>query len=180
VTAPSPPEGHLPDAVQWRHRPGQRWLKRRARKFIEEPPTVRNAVGVIVTVYGTVALFGAVLMRVIDAREYPDFGRAAWWSVQTITTVGYGDVTPADWRGRLVATLVMIQGVAIIAIFVAAITSSFVARAQRAFGAKAAQVGTSDLTDVLERLDRIERLLAGDHPHRTMDGQPSEGSIGDT
>ena len=46
-----------------------------------------------------------------------------------MTTVGYGDVTPKDVAGRLVAALVMLEGIALIAIVTAAITSTFVSRA---------------------------------------------------
>ena len=38
-------------------------------------------------------------MRLIDEDEFPTIGLALWWSVQTVTTVGYGDVTPQNARG---------------------------------------------------------------------------------
>ena len=46
-----------------------------------------------------------------------------------MTTVGYGDVTPAKPIGRAVAAFVMLEGIAFLAIITAAITSTFVARA---------------------------------------------------
>jgi voltage-gated potassium channel len=49
------------------------------------------------------------------------------WALQTVTTVGYGDMTPARTSGRLVAAFVMLEGIAFVAIIVAAITSTFVA-----------------------------------------------------
>ena len=52
-----------------------------------------------------------------------------WWALQTVTTVGYGDVTPAAPIGRAVASFVMLEGIAFLAIITAAITSTFVARA---------------------------------------------------
>ena len=33
-------------------------------------------------------------MRLLDPSEYPSIGRGLWWAIQTVTTVGYGDVTP--------------------------------------------------------------------------------------
>jgi voltage-gated potassium channel Kch len=89
-----------------------------------------------------------------------------WWSVQTVTTVGYGDITPTDVGGRIVAAIVMLAGIAFVAITTSAITSSFVARAQEERRAAAAkdQTAASDRSDarydeLTERLDRIESML---------------------
>jgi voltage-gated potassium channel len=106
-------------------------VERRMSKFLREPPSVRNAVGVIVTVTFLIVLGGGALMRVIDHREFPSIGLGLWWAVQTVTTVGYGDVTPKDISGRLVAAFVMLEGIAAVAVFSAGVTSVFVTRAER-------------------------------------------------
>jgi voltage-gated potassium channel len=54
-----------------------------------------------------------------------------WWALQTVTTVGYGDVTPTHFGGRLVGAAVMLEGTAFIAIVTAVITSTFIARATK-------------------------------------------------
>jgi voltage-gated potassium channel len=89
-----------------------------------------------------------------------------WWALQTVTTVGYGGVTPESVAGRFVAGVVMLAGVAFLAIVTAAVTSSFVARAQAQRGAEdatgedlAAQRLDARLQDITARLDRVERLL---------------------
>jgi voltage-gated potassium channel Kch len=79
-----------------------------------------------------IVVASGVLMRVLDHREYPNVFVGMWWAVQTVTTVGYGDVTPAARIGRLVATVVMLEGIALIAIVTAAVTSSFVERGRKA------------------------------------------------
>ena len=96
-----------------------------------------------------------------------NIGRALWWSVQTVTTVGYGDVTPRFASGRIVAAAVMLWGVAFLAILTAAITSTFVARAARertnvgAFeAASAADRIDEQLVDLALRLDRMEDTLS--------------------
>ncbi|MGP3634277.1 potassium channel family protein [Streptomyces sp. 24-1644] len=49
------------------------------------------------------------------------FGDAAWWACETLTTVGYGDVTPVTPGGRVVAALLMLCGLALLG----AVTGSF-------------------------------------------------------
>ena len=68
-------------------------------------------------------------MTAIDHKNFTTLGQGLWWSVQTVTTVGYGDLVPTNASGRLVAALVMLLGLAFLAVITAAITSSFVARA---------------------------------------------------
>ena len=89
-----------------------------------------------------------------------------WWALQTVTTVGYGDVTPRDLNGRLVAAVVMFEGIALLAIVTAAVTSSFVERAQRprviaeeaADKEEEARVDAR-FDDVTARLERVETML---------------------
>jgi len=41
---------------------------------------------------------------------------AIWWAVVTMTTVGYGDVTPITFGGKLLATFIMLLGVGVVAL----------------------------------------------------------------
>ena len=51
---------------------------------------------------------------------------AFWWSIVTLTTVGYGDITPVTLGGRLIAIFEMIFGVGILTTFSAIIASILV------------------------------------------------------
>jgi voltage-gated potassium channel len=64
---------------------------------------VRNAAALIALSTVLVVVGSGVLMRLIDRSEYPTIGRGLWWAMQTVTTVGYGDVTPEHTSGRIVA-----------------------------------------------------------------------------
>ncbi len=134
-------------------------------RFLREPISVRSAVRVIVAVTVFVVALGGVLMRVLDSEEFPNVWLGMWWALQTVTTVGYGDVTPKEASGRVVAALVMLEGLALLSIVTAAITSIFVARAQRERSDATDDSATDDarvkrFADLDERLDRIEAMLS--------------------
>ena len=131
-------------------------FERRMAKFLHEPPTVRGAAGTIVTATAAVVVVSGVLMRVFDHHEYSNVWVGMWWAIQTVTTVGYGDVTPKDPNGRIIATLVMLQGIAFLAVVTAAITSTFVARAAEEHEAKAED---TELAQIQARFDELDRKL---------------------
>jgi voltage-gated potassium channel len=141
--------------------------ERQMGRFLGRPVTVRSAVSVIVTATVTIVVGSGVLMRLLDHSEYPSVFKGMWWAIQTVTTVGYGDVTPKAVGGRIVAVFVMLEGIAFLAVATAAITSTFIARASRERDVAAAAEGAqeedsirSSLAGVTERLDRIEPKVA--------------------
>src|SRR5207248_9170608 len=93
-----------------RNVPRPNLIERRMSKFLQEPPSVRVAAGVIVTATTIVVVGSGILMRLLDHREYSNVWVGMWWALQTVTTVGYGDVTPAAPIGRAVASFVMLEG----------------------------------------------------------------------
>jgi voltage-gated potassium channel len=72
----------------------------------------------VVTVLSLVVIFGS-LMYLIEGPTNPMFGSipdAMYWAVTTMTTVGFGDITPQTALGRVLATIIMIMGYGIIAV----------------------------------------------------------------
>jgi voltage-gated potassium channel Kch len=117
---------------------------------------------VIVTTTAAVVVLGGVLMRVLDHEEYPNIWVGMWWALQTVTTVGYGDVTPRNPSGRIIAAAVMLEGIAFVTIAVAAITSVFVSRAARERGIAEDQAEErieAKVDRIDQRLARLEQLL---------------------
>ena len=136
----------------------ERWFDR----ALARAQTPRGGTAVIAAVTTVATVVFGLLMRSIDHKNFSTLGDGLWWSVQTVTTVGYGDVVPTNAAGRLVAALVMLLGLAFLAVITAAITSSFVARAteERAKRSGAARAATvDDMHEIRERLDRMEALL---------------------
>ena len=142
-------------------------IERRMTRFLSEPPSVRTAAGVIVTATTVVVVAGGVLIRLLDHGEYSDIWVGMWWAMQTVTTVGYGDVTPQNLSGRIIAAFVMLWGIAFLAVTTAAITSTFVARAAKERDlAHEADEDDADvrieahLKGIDQRLDRLETMLS--------------------
>ncbi len=68
-------------------------------------------------------------MYVIETGKNPDFDsipQSVYWAIVTITTVGYGDVTPITIAGKMMASVVMLSGFAILAVPTGVLTAEFV------------------------------------------------------
>jgi len=124
--------------------------------FLSAPLSVRSAVAVIVSATAVVVVLAGVAMRFLDHSEYSNVWVGMWWALQTVTTVGYGDVTPRHVSGRIVGSIVLLYGIGFLTITIAAITSTFVTRAEREQGVA---LSRDDLDDVSARLERIEQQL---------------------
>ncbi len=90
------------------------------------------------------------------------FGESLWWSLVTVTTVGYGDYVPVTLPGRVTALFIMGIGILTLAVVTAQVSSSFVDQAarRRQEDATAGPVTTEVMLAQLDqRLARIEELL---------------------
>ena len=74
------------------------------------------------------------------------FGDGIWWALVTITTVGYGDITPLTTLGRVVAGLLMLLGLGLIATITAIVSAKFIQN----------YVDGHTNDDVLEKLKELE------------------------
>jgi voltage-gated potassium channel len=132
----------------------------------------------------TVGLVGFVAaLAVLEAeRSAPDasittFGEAVWWTITTISTVGYGDRYPVTVEGRIVAATLMVAGIALLGVVTASIAAWFVENVRRAgelvseeveevsADVEATQVQLADvlaeLRTISARLDALERDRRG-------------------
>ncbi len=77
-------------------------------------------------------IFGS-LMYVVEGPEngFTSIPVSIYWSIVTLTTVGYGDISPHTDLGRLIASLSMITGYAIIAVPTGIVSSELVSEQQR-------------------------------------------------
>jgi len=141
-------------------------VRRRLEAFLLNPLSVRSAMAVIISATAVSVLVGGVLITLVDPEEFPDLGTGLWWALQTVTTVGYGDVTPEKTAGRLVGAVFLLEAISFVTIVTAVITSSFVERArqQRIADSGTAEAAgieqlTAQLSEITKRLDRLQEAL---------------------
>ena len=135
-------------------------------RFQKNPSSVRYAVAAIISTTVLLVFTGAIFMRVFDSESYPTFGEAVWFTLQTVTTVGYGDNTPTSAVGRLVTATVMLVAIGLITVVTAVITSMFIRSVSREQDAADQQVFS-------EKLARIEASLAQANKRLAELGEPT-------
>ncbi len=92
-------------------------------------------------------LFGYLFY--VSEPDVRNLGDGIWWALVTITTVGYGDITPVTTLGRVVASSLMLLGLGLIATITAIVSAKFIQNF--------VDHHTND--DVLEKLDEMQLEL---------------------
>jgi len=93
-----------------------------------------------------------VVIRLLDPADFHSIGEGLWWAVQTVTTVGYGDVVPTHLSGPIVAAILMLAGIGIISVVTAVITAAFLETVRK-------RLGDPGHAEVMTRLDELDARL---------------------
>ena len=121
---------------------------------------IRNLFGLLETLFNSrrlrtilaalvffIFLFGYLFY--VSEPDVRNLGDGVWWALVTITTVGYGDITPVTTLGRVVASSLMLLGLGLIATITAIVSAKFIQNF--------VDHHTND--DVLEKLDEMQLEL---------------------
>ncbi len=114
-------------------------------------------------VAGTITLLGALLVWALDRNEpgakIVDFETALWWAIVTVTTVGYGDVTPVSPTAKFVAAILMVTGIGTIGALASSVASVLISEKRKdedlETDAMAPPVMAGTLTQHLETLSGL-------------------------
>jgi voltage-gated potassium channel len=107
---------------------------------------------------------GAVLGYLFESPN-PDsninnIGDAFWWAIATVTTVGYGDVYPVTAEGRIVGSLLMIIGIAILWVFIS--TVGIALRDHKIDNMEKMTLEDETKTIIKLKIDNLEQLEKGE------------------
>jgi voltage-gated potassium channel len=141
-------------------------IERRARKIVN----ARSVTIGLATTFLGLSFVGAIVIRIFDHQDFPSLGLAVWWALQTVTTVGYGDVVPKTDVGRVVGGVEMVLGVSFFTFLTAGVTSTVIRRASaRALedDRSHAERSTTAILDALaETREAISRPAVPDYEDR--------------
>lgn len=130
------------------------------RILLDKPLTIGRAARIITTFTLLMTVIGGVVIHFADPHKFPNVGDGLWWSVQTVTTVGYGDHVPTDVVGRIFAALIMLVGIGFLTVITATITSAFIESTRRRVQGADPKTLDAKLDGLAARLERIEARLS--------------------
>lgn len=90
----------------------------------------REKISVFIIFVLTLALIIGTVMYLVEGEKagFTDIPTSIYWAIVTLTTVGYGDLSPVTGLGKFLASLVMILGYSIIAVPTGIITASLLGK----------------------------------------------------
>jgi len=92
----------------------------------------------------------------IHFSEGISFGNALWWSFVTISTVGYGDISPVTPLGRIIAGTIMLVGIGFLGMLTATIATFFLSKSNNT------NYKSQVIEDIKTRLDNFDKLNTED------------------
>lgn len=106
-----------------------------------------------------VVIGGAAAFDAVEKDPSTDLWDGAWWAITTVTTVGYGDISPVTDAGRVIAIVVMLSGIGFVALLTAALAQQFIGQTVEEEVEEAESELLTELRSINARLDRLERRL---------------------
>ena len=104
-------------------------------------------------------VFGAIGIYLVEpgspGANIKNLDDAFWWSVSTISTVGYGDVYPVTTEGRIIATIIMFAGIGILGTFISTVGAKLISEKLKK---DVATVRDDTKRLIKERINKIELL----------------------
>lgn len=151
IGLPLPEKGDVesPENERW----SRKWIAHRIAVNGLKPRYAAYAIGGFWII--AVVAFG-IIERLADPKTFTSIWLGIWWAIQTVTTVGYGDIVPQQTSGKVMASILMIGGLSLLAVVTAVITSAFVEKSR-----EEKQLAGDD--PVMQKLDEVAQQLADVH-----------------
>ncbi|MCI1722097.1 MAG: ion transporter [Lachnospiraceae bacterium] len=146
------------------------------RVFVKEQKTLLAVLYIAITYI----FISALIMFTFEQQSFDDYFEALYWATTALTTVGYGDVAPVTWVGRLISMLSSLFGIAVIALPAGIVTAGFV----NEINADTAEQATDDAEDmanaeVQERIQNqnLEEMVKASGAEDTDSTKPAQEEV---
>jgi voltage-gated potassium channel len=134
---------------------GNRYLRFLLRREL----TPARAGWAIASATAAITLACGFAIRLVDPSDFDNVWLGMWWAVQTVTTVGYGDVVPTHTSGRVIGAILMLTGIGFLTVVTAVITAAFLETVRQRMGDPADAELMAKLDDLSARLQALETAL---------------------
>lgn len=118
----------------------------------------RNRVWTTVIVFVVVVLLGGLIITTFNSGITNPL-QGIWWALVTVTTVGYGDVVPSTWLGKLFGAVVLCFGYVIFSLLTAHISSYFIGKRNQEEQRKNREAILSHLQDSQEKIIELSEAV---------------------
>lgn len=98
-----------------------------------------------------------ILERNTASAQITNFSDAIWWSISTITTVGYGDIVPHTIAGRIMGIFLMVVGIGVMAALISEVSAVMV-EARIRNDTVQSDLKMSMINEIKSHIDKIETL----------------------
>jgi len=126
--------------------------------------TLRRAMRTILLAATLLVLIAGALERIVEPETFTSLGLAYWWAVMTVTTVGYGDIVPESPEGRVVASALMLVGLALIPTLTSLVVSTLIGKRTRAQQEELDRQGKEHAAALARIEGHLARLSEGNQP----------------
>ena len=113
--------------------------------------------GITVSIVFIGAFAALVLDSGTEAAQITNFSDAVWWSLSTVTTVGYGDIVPSSIAARIMGMGLMVVGIGVMAAFISQVSATLVeSRIKR--NSEKNDFRSAIISEIKSRIDTIDSL----------------------
>jgi voltage-gated potassium channel len=110
---------------------------------------------IVLVVISSAAVF--LLEKDAPGAQIDNFSDALWWSISTVSTVGYGDIVPNGVIGRAIGMVLMVIGIGIMTALISQISATLVQNRMEK-NRESSQLKNSMISEIKRSLDNIENL----------------------
>lgn len=122
---------------------------------------VLTMLGIITGIIFVSAFTVSMLEADVSNAQITSFPDAVWWSITTVTTVGYGDIVPHSVAGRIVGMVLMVVGIGVMATFISLVSATLVESRIKQDSGKS-DLRTTFINEIKNKIDNIDKLNDGE------------------